>query len=172
MGPPFPLPASNLGPTHLVPVAPHIRGYKGPARCPALQRAGRPAGGPKPGEGKAPVLQRKEVTTKCRRIWHATIIPLRTDPLSSELGSQPELGCISTGERDHLGTRSVVVFCNPCPACHVGPAFQPCQLASSTVHGRRAVGGAEHGSRPCRQQLRPAAYMIIFLLHYMIIQYI
>ena len=42
---------------------------------------------------------------------HATIIPFRTDPLSSELGSQPELGCISTGERDHLGTRSVVVFC-------------------------------------------------------------
>jgi hypothetical protein len=43
-------------------------------------------------------------------IVHATIIPFRTDPLSSELGSQPELGCISTGERDHLGTRSVVVF--------------------------------------------------------------
>ena len=42
---------------------------------------------------------------------HATIIPFRTDPLSSELGSQPELGCIRTGERDHLGTRSVVVFC-------------------------------------------------------------
>src|SRR3569833_2672821 len=41
--------------------------------------------------------------------WHATIIPSRTDPLSSELGSQPGLGRISTGERDHLGTRGVVV---------------------------------------------------------------
>jgi hypothetical protein len=42
--------------------------------------------------------------------WHATIIPPRKDPLSSELGSQPGLGCISTGDRDDLGTRSVVVF--------------------------------------------------------------
>ena len=48
---------------------------------------------------------------------HATIIPFRTDPLSSELGSQPELGCISTGERDHLGTRSVVVFCRLGRSC-------------------------------------------------------
>lgn len=47
--------------------------------------------------------------TLCR-LWHATIIPSRKDPLSSELGSQPGLGRISTGERDHLGTRGVVVF--------------------------------------------------------------
>lgn len=40
----------------------------------------------------------------------ATIIPCRIDRLSSELRSQSALGSISTGLRDHLGTRSVVVL--------------------------------------------------------------
>ena len=39
----------------------------------------------------------------------AALIPLRKDRLSSELRSQPQLGCISTGLRDHLGTRSGAV---------------------------------------------------------------
>ena len=42
-------------------------------------------------------------------ITRATIIPHRIDRLSSELRIQPVLGSISTGLRDHLGTRSVVV---------------------------------------------------------------
>eukprot|EP00983_Pelagomonas_calceolata_P053520 1143326-Pelagomonas_calceolata.AAC.5 len=53
-----------------------------------------------------------------------TIIPCRTDRLSPELRSQSALGSISTGLRDHLGTRSVVLLfaTTPslqlsCPSC-------------------------------------------------------
>ena len=73
---------------------------------------------------------RKSGTRRCKDLsCHATIIPFRTDPLSSELGSQPELGCISTGERDHLGTRSVVVFCKFARFC---TALQGQQLPSES----------------------------------------
>lgn len=43
---------------------------------------------------------------------HATVIPLRTHPIPSELGSETWLGPTSTGLRDHLGTPGAVVSCH------------------------------------------------------------
>ena len=58
-----------------------------------------------------------------RALCHGSLIPLRTDPFSSEPGSQPQLGGTSTGERDHLGTRRGELFCLPrlCNSAHRQP---------------------------------------------------
>ena len=44
--------------------------------------------------------------------WHATVIPARTYPIPSDLGSQAGLGRISTTKRNLAGTPGAVAFCS------------------------------------------------------------
>jgi hypothetical protein len=69
-------------------------------------------------------------------MWHATVIPPRTHPIPSELGSETWLGPISTGLRDHLGTLGAVVFC----------WFGHCSVLLSLSMTGAGVGAAGLGS--------------------------
>lgn len=70
---------------------------------------------------------------------HGTVIPLETYPIPSALGSQIELGQISTGQSDLLGTPGAVLYCNfylhPRQA-HRGYRCQPSAQDSAYRHAR------------------------------------
>ena len=45
------------------------------------------------------------------QVWHATVIPSRITPFSSDHGRQTGLGQISTTLGDHAGISGAVAFC-------------------------------------------------------------
>ena len=60
-----------------------------------------------------------------KRFWHASVIPSRKDPFSSDQGSQTGLGLTSTRLSDRPGTSSADVFALLPHLCYQGQACTP-----------------------------------------------
>ena len=107
-------------------------------------------------------------------VWHATAVPSRTYPFSSDQGSQTGLGSISTRLSDRPGTLSAVVSlvfklaCCVCIVCSVSCFMLACCIcAHCAVHRKltacQRVSAAQHSSTPGSPPMLPGCLFTLTL---------